>query len=91
MFWTRWKNEYLHSLQERPKWKTQEPNVQVGTVVLMKDDDCARNYWPSGIVQRVFPSDDGKIRQVELRIICDGKPVTFVRPISQIVILVEPE
>ncbi|VDI59918.1 Hypothetical predicted protein [Mytilus galloprovincialis] len=83
--------KYLHSLQVRPKWQTEEQNVKVGTVVLMKDNNCARNYWPTGIVERVFPSEDGKIRKVELRIIRDGQPVTYVRPISQIVLLVEPE
>ncbi|CAG2206782.1 unnamed protein product [Mytilus edulis] len=90
-FWAKWRQEYLHSLQVRPKWQTEEQNVKVGTVVLMKDNNCARNYWPTGIVERVFPSEDGKIRKVELRIIRDGQPVTYVRPISQIVLLVEPE
>ena len=90
-FWTKWRQEYLHSLQIRPKWQTEEPNVREGTVVLMKDNDCARNYWPIGIIDRIFPSEDGKVRKVEIRIVREGQPVRYVRPISQIVLLVEPE
>ncbi len=57
----------------------------------MKDDDCVRNYLPTGILQRVFPGVDRKIHKVDLRVIRDDKPMTYVTPISQTVVLVEPE
>jgi hypothetical protein len=37
-FWIRWKNEYLQSLQSRSKWNKRHSNLEVGDIVLMKDD-----------------------------------------------------
>ena len=42
-FWTHWKKEFLHSLQERSKWTRPRRNMQVGDVVIVKDDNKARN------------------------------------------------
>lgn len=38
VFWTRWKSEYLHRLQQRPKWMKPQKNVEVGDLVLIKSD-----------------------------------------------------
>lgn len=40
-FWQRWKNEYLHELQQRNKWTAIKPNMQIGTLVLVKEDNMA--------------------------------------------------
>ncbi|GIY33383.1 DUF5641 domain-containing protein [Caerostris extrusa] len=32
-FWKRWHNEYLHSLQQRTKWRKSEENLQVGVII----------------------------------------------------------
>lgn len=63
-FWKRWHTEYIQTLQVRQKWKSETSSLEVGSVVLLKDNDCARNSWPMGIIKRVFPSDDGKVRKV---------------------------
>ena len=42
-FWTRWRKEFLHSLQERSKWTRQRRNMKVGDVVIVKDNNKARN------------------------------------------------
>lgn len=56
----------------------------------MRDPMVHRGQWPLGIVTRVFPSqNDGKVRTVEVRIIRDGKRVTFVRPITELVLLID--
>ena len=44
-FWSRWRKEFLQSLQHRQKWKKQTPNFTVGDIVLLKDK-CQRNQWP---------------------------------------------
>ena len=54
------------SLQERQKWDTARPNLQVGDVVLLVDDDVKRNMWPMGRIVEVFPGDDGLVRKVNL-------------------------
>ena len=44
-FWTRWRKEFLHSLQERQKWVRPRRNLEVGDVVIIKDNDAPRNQW----------------------------------------------
>lgn len=77
-FWQKWRSEYLHSLQPRKKWKSKTQNLTVGTVVLKKDSACARNDWPIGIVKRVLPGDDGRVRKVELKVVRNGKTTTYI-------------
>lgn len=90
-FWQKWRSEYLYSLQPRKKWKSDTQNLTVGTVVLMKDNACARNDWPIGIVKRVFHGDDGRVRKVELKVVRNGKTTTYIRPITELVVLLESQ
>ncbi|XP_061185011.1 uncharacterized protein LOC133193026 [Saccostrea echinata] len=90
-FWRRWKSEYLQSLQVRRKWKHTVKNIRVGDIILLKDNEAQRNHWPTGLVERVFPSDDGLVRKLEVRIMKDGQLRTYVRPISEIVFLCHSE
>ncbi|XP_068148360.1 uncharacterized protein [Drosophila tropicalis] len=39
-FWKRWHQEYLTSLQQRPKWTTKLPNIAIGKLVLIKDSNA---------------------------------------------------
>ncbi|XP_044574182.1 uncharacterized protein LOC123258378, partial [Drosophila ananassae] len=45
-FWKRWHQEYLTTLQHRPKWGTPQPNVELGSVVLIKDSNTPPAAWP---------------------------------------------
>ena len=87
-FWLRWSKEFLHSLQSRLKWQNSQPPLQLNDVVLLKDNELARNYWPLGRVSKLFPSSDGKIRKVELCVIKGGKEAFYIRPIVDTVLLV---
>lgn len=86
-FWKRWRFEYLQLLQSRHKWKADNPNIKEGDVILMKDKEAHRNNWPIGIVQNAIHSEDGKVRKVELKVIINGQPTTYIRPIAEIVYL----
>lgn len=86
-FWKRWRQEYLTTLQRRRKWTAEKPNVKVGDVVLLKDSQAHRNDWPVGLVVKTFPSTDKKVRKVELKIVKQGAAKVFLRPISEIVVL----
>lgn len=56
----------------------------------MRDPMVHRRQWPLRLVTRVFPSqNDGKVRKVEIRVIRDRKRVTFVRPITELVLLID--
>ena len=91
MFWLKWKREFLQTLQPRKKWFSEKNNLQIGDVVLMRDSDVGRICWPIAKVERVFPSEDGFVRKVEVKVIRNGKPVLYVRPVVEIVLLFSPK
>ena len=66
-FWSRWRNEYLHTLQKRHKWLTVKPCITPGDLVLIRDKTSKRNNWPSGIVSEVHKSSDNLVRSVTLK------------------------
>ena len=91
-FWSRWRKEFLQSLQARQKWNISKRNFQVGDVVLLKED-IGRNKWPMArIVSTEFDSC-GIVRSVQLKVIdiSNNNVKLFRRPISKIVLLVENE
>ena len=90
-FWLKWKREFLQTLQPRKKWFNEKNNLQIGDVVLMRDSDVGRTSWPIAKVVRVFPSNDGYVRKVEVKVIRDGKPVLYVRPVVEIALLFSPK
>ena len=94
-FWSRWRVEYLSSLQERQKWREEKRNLMVGDIVLIKDSDIftKRNGWPVAQVVEVFPSDDGLVRKVKLRVGNKqaDKSCELTRPVAKLVLLVEAD
>ena len=89
MFWDRWKKEYLHTLQARKKWHQDQRNVSVGDVVLLKNVETHRNQWPLGRVIKTFPGKDDLVRKVEVRVRKDDKMTSYIRPVTELVILLE--
>lgn len=90
-FWTRWRREYLPTLQSRRKWVGERCNLQQGDVVLLKDSQAARNEWPLALVTATYPSQDGKVRKVEVKTATQGTPKTFLRPVSAVILLLSKE
>lgn len=86
-FWYRWRSEYLPTLQTRRKWKTTQPDIQKGDLVLMRDTQAARNEWPMALVSDVFKSPDGKVRKVQIRVSKEGWSKTYLRPITEVILL----
>jgi hypothetical protein len=66
-FWKRWSTEYLHSLQERNKWKKPSPNVGIGDLVLVKEENLPPLKWRMGRVVTVHPGKDGLVRVVTVK------------------------
>ncbi|ODM93494.1 hypothetical protein Ocin01_13188 [Orchesella cincta] len=58
--WHRWSNEYLNTLQQRFKWCTQNRNLQVDDVVLVKEDNTPPMQWRTGRIVQTFPGRDNK-------------------------------
>ena len=86
-FWTRWRREYLQSLQRRPKWTTTRRNLRVGDIVLLRDDAQRRNNWPLGRVTEAIESEDGRVRKANVEIARDGEKKVYLRPIKELTLL----
>ncbi|XP_053375012.1 uncharacterized protein LOC128547190 [Mercenaria mercenaria] len=93
MFWKRWKAEYLQKLQQRKKWTVVQRELRVGDVVLLIEDDCQRNNWPMGVITELYPSQDGHVRKVMVKVnrTGDSEPRSYVRPVTKLITLLECE
>ncbi|KAK3107295.1 hypothetical protein FSP39_011321 [Pinctada imbricata] len=87
-FWDQWHKQYLQSLQPRKKWTDKQPNIEIGDIVLLKDEGQHRNNWPIGRVSQIFPSRDNLVRKVEITTFRNGTKRSYIRPITQVVLLV---
>lgn len=90
-FWRRWRTEYLPTLQKRRKWEKEKCNLKEGDIILLKSDQLQRNDWPMGIILKTLPSEDGRVRKVQIKTTKDGSSKTFLRPVSEVVLLFSPE
>ncbi|XP_071491739.1 uncharacterized protein [Diadema antillarum] len=70
-FWLRWRKEYLQVLQTRQKWQRSGEDLQIGDIVISKENDGHRYQWPLARVISVYPSADGRVRKVKL-LMSDG-------------------
>lgn len=66
LFWRRWYKEYISGLQQRTKWRTSNGELQVGTLVLIKDDKLPPLNWQLGRVIKLFPGKDNISRVCEI-------------------------
>ncbi|XP_063920382.1 uncharacterized protein LOC135135288 [Zophobas morio] len=67
-FWRRWSKEYLTTMQSRAKWHHTSAKVpEVGTLVVLKDDNLPPLQWPLGRITQLHPGNDGLVRVVSVR------------------------
>lgn len=67
-FWTRWKNEYLHNLQQRTKWKLNKGTaLQSGQLVVIREDNLPPMHWKMGRIVSVHPGNDGVARVATIK------------------------
>ena len=62
-FWSRWRKEYLQTLQERNSWKKRRRNFRNGDIVIIKAD-TERNKWPIARVIEAYEDRHGVVRTV---------------------------
>lgn len=82
-FWRRWSTEYLNELQQRQKWNKQQPNLKIGNMVIIKEDNLPVMKWPLGRIMQIHTGDDGIVRVVEVKT-AHG---LFKRPIHRLALL----
>ena len=86
-FWSRWKREFLTTLQVRRKWPNSRPNIKKGDIILLKEPNVGRNEWPTGIVLETIPSGDNMIRKAVVCISKDGRTTKYIRPVTEMIVL----
>ena len=91
-FWSRWRKEFLSSLQTRQKWNKVKQNFRAGEIVLVKSD-ANRNQWPMARIVEAIEDKYGAVRSVRLMMgkshSKDKTSRIFDRPIDKIVLLAE--
>lgn len=85
-FWYRWVKEYRPTLIKRAKWpdNRDNPQLQVGDLVRIVDENEIRGRFPKGIITKVFPDKKGIVRTVEVDTIIGNTKRNYKRPISKI-------
>ncbi|XP_050308278.1 uncharacterized protein LOC126744769 [Anthonomus grandis grandis] len=57
-FWNRWHREYLHTLQQRAKWLDPIGEVEIGTMVVVKNENLHPLQWLLGRIVELLPGRD---------------------------------
>ena len=83
IFWTRWKREYIQNLQPRMKWNEVKRNLQVGDIVLIKQENTPRNAWPLARILQVKSDHHGLVRSAKVK----TAATILDRPISKLILL----
>ena len=65
-FWKSWSTEYLNKLQQRGKWNGPQENIEVGDLVLIKEQ-IHPSKWPLARIEQVHPGNDGLVRVATVR------------------------
>ena len=86
-FWRRWSQEYLQQLQKLHKWRQPTTNLQVGDIVVIRDDAAFHNQWPMARILKVFPGKDGLVRVATLK----TATTTLKRPIAKLALLLRDD
>ncbi|GFY06850.1 integrase catalytic domain-containing protein [Trichonephila clavipes] len=66
-FWNRWSSEYLTLLQSSAKRRIVQKNLDIGDLILIKQDNSPTLQWKLGKVTEAFCGKDGKVRKVKIK------------------------
>ncbi|XP_011883990.1 PREDICTED: uncharacterized protein LOC105571129 [Vollenhovia emeryi] len=82
-FWRLWQSDYINTLQQRGKWRTERESIKVGTMVLLRNALLPPCKWELGRVTKIFKGPDGLVRVVSVR----TAQSEFKRPIVKLCVL----
>ncbi|XP_070511538.1 uncharacterized protein [Cardiocondyla obscurior] len=83
-FWKRWSAEYLHTLIQRTKWRTDRGTpIGVGQLVVVQQPGLGPLQWLLGRVETVHPGPDGVVRTATIR----TKKGEVTRPSTKLAVL----
>ena len=86
-FWERWRNEYLIAIRKHSKWKRPSKNLQIGDVVVLKEDNMVACQWPIARVVDTNVGADELVRVVTVKT-ANG---TYKRPVTKVALLLPCE
>lgn len=83
LFWRKWTIDYVQVLQKRYKWFDRLPNLELGDVVLIRQDNLPPTKWKLGRIIKCYLGKDDLVRGVRVRT-ADSE---FDRPIAKLCLL----
>lgn len=86
-FWKRWQSEYLISLRKNSKWRKPVKNLEVGDIVVLREDNTMPTQWPIARIVEAHQGRDGLVRVVKLR----TKSGVYTRPVTKVALLLPCE
>ncbi|XP_063979066.1 uncharacterized protein LOC135163517 [Diachasmimorpha longicaudata] len=66
-FWVRWYKEYLNELNIRRKWNTGNQDIQLGSIVILKEDNLPPMQWRLGRMVELHPGKDNIVRVASIK------------------------
>ena len=87
-FIKKWQREYLLNLLEahRPKGANKEPSINVGDVVLLRNEQTKRSFWKLCRVVELLESKDGAVRAAKVQVgSCSGGKKVLRRALNFLV------
>lgn len=82
-FWDRWSGEYASQLQIRTKWTESRKNLEIGDMVLMKEETTPPLHWPLGRITNVYTGKDGLVRVADVK----SNEKIYKRPVGKLAVL----
>ncbi|XP_018399614.1 PREDICTED: uncharacterized protein LOC108777272 [Cyphomyrmex costatus] len=82
-FWRSWSGDYLHTLQQRPKWRVVQRLAKVGQIVLVRNPLAPPSQWELGRITACHPGDDNLTRVVTVK----TSHSEYKRPIAKLCFL----
>ncbi|XP_015119443.1 uncharacterized protein LOC107042773 [Diachasma alloeum] len=79
-FWELWCITYLQKLQSFSKWQKDQPNLQLGSSVLIVDERLPPTKWPMGRITQLHLGKDGLCRVVTV----ETQASVFTRPVTKV-------
>lgn len=66
-FWEVWRTDYLSSLPTTSAKMSKHGSLQLGSMVLMREENVPRMQWPMGIIIKLYSSKDGIVRSADVK------------------------
>ncbi|XP_035451568.2 uncharacterized protein LOC118277015 isoform X5 [Spodoptera frugiperda] len=85
-FWNRWQLEYIAELQQRVKWRIPDRQLQIGELVLIKEENTPPMNWKLGRILTLYPGKDNVARVADVKTTTG----TYRRAIKNLCPLLEP-